>query len=149
MHFSSTHRHTLVLVGTIFVVLLLLDGCELLGIGSSSELSGSTWQLTSFSQDEQPLVIPQNHTYEVSFSEESVGAVADCNECSGSYSTDGAEISILISCTEAACAANSLSLQFKNALLSAETYEREAGELTITYRLSDENRGTLTFERAK
>ena len=146
MRYSSDILQLALPVGTVLVIVVLLGGCELLGLGSSSELSGSTWQLTSFTENEQPLVVPPQQTYEVSFSDESVGAVADCNECSGSYSTDGSEISILISCTEQACASNSLSLQFKNALLSAETYQREEGQLTISYSLSQESGGTLTFE---
>lgn len=149
MQLSPRLRYTSRCFGIVLAAMMLLSGCELLGLGSSSPLSDSTWELATFVENDEELLIPPQQTYEVSFADESVGAIADCNQCSGAYSTDDSEISITISCTEEACASPTLSLQFKNALLSAETYQREEGELTINYTLSGNNGGTLVFERAE
>jgi heat shock protein HslJ len=97
----------------------------------------------------EQVLIPPQQTYEISFGEESIGAVADCNECSGVYEAGDSNLSITIACTDNVCASPTLSLQFKNALLSAEAYQRDAGELTIEHTLSGDDGGTLVFERAE
>ena len=117
--------------------------------GSSSSLSGKTWQLTALTHRVAggfggvPEAEQANYTIEFK-SDGNYQAKADCNQVSGAYTTtaDGGLTIELGPTTLVACPEGSLSDQYIQALGNASSYAIADSLLTIT--LKDE--GTLVFK---
>ena len=107
--------------------------------GSSSSLTGKTWQLTAMSkrvaefQGPVPEADQANYTIEFK-SDGNYQAKADCNQTSGTYTTtsDGGLTIEPGPTTLVACPEGSLSDQYIQSLTNASSYAIVDGQLTIT-----------------
>ena len=107
--------------------------------GSSSSLTGKTWQLTAMSKRVAEFLsgVPEadqaNYTIEF-MSDGNYQAKADCNQTSGTYTTtsDGGLTNEPGPTTLVACPAGSLSDEYIQSLTIASSYTIADGQLTIT-----------------
>lgn len=107
--------------------------------GSSSSLTGKTWQLTTLTERVAHFLggVPEadqaNYTIEFK-SDGNYQAKADCNQTSGTYTTtsDGGLTIEPGPTTLVACPEGSLSDQYIQGLTIASSYAIVDGELTIT-----------------
>ena len=116
---------------------------------SGSSLTGKTWQLTAITEKVPAFqgVVPeaQQANYTVEFKTDlSLGAKADCNQVSGTYTTtsSGGLTITLGASTMAACPEGSLSSQYILGLGNAASYAIASSQLTITLK----DGGTLVYK---
>ena len=93
------------------------------------------WRLQRFQIGDGGVVnVPVPARYTARFEPDgTVNFQVDCNGCSGSYTTDGNAITIgpLLRCTLAACPPGSLSNQYLEGLLNAQTWQRSGASLVL------------------
>lgn len=106
--------------------------------GSSSSLTGKTWQLTEMSQMvanfQGPVPEADQANYTIEFkSDGNYQAKADCNQTSGTYTTtsDGGLTIEPGPTTLVACPAGSLSDRYIQSLTNASSYAVTNGQLKI------------------
>jgi heat shock protein HslJ len=133
-------RKVIVLLALGLVV--LVAACS----GSSSGLTGKTWQWTA-STEKVPAsqsVVPDPANYTIEFKSDGTYAVkADCNSGSGAYTTSGSSLTLQPGpMTLAACPDTSLDSTFLQGLMATSSYAVANGELTLT----QTNEGTMTFK---
>jgi heat shock protein HslJ len=146
----------------IFVILLsLLAACANppaapTAVPTATELTASTevvslttnaWQWVSFTNPVEQFAIDEPQNYVLTFNEDgTVNIIADCNNASGSYTTDGSSISIQVGpMTMAACPPDSRSDDFIKYLGFAAIYFFKDGNLFIDLFADG---GTLEFAPA-
>ena len=120
----------------IMIALLTTAGCASAVVGPEGE-----WELESYGAGETP---PAGVTATATF-EDGIVSGSVCNSYSGSYETDGSEITVgPVAATEMWCespeGAMDLEQEFLTGISTAETFEVEDGELRIDY-----PGGVLTF----
>ena len=117
--------------------------------GSSSSLTGKTWQLTAIGHRVAggyggvPEADQANYTIEFK-SDGNYQAKADCNQTSGTYTTtsDGGLTIEPGPTTLVACSGGSLSDEYIESLTTASSYAIKDGQLTMTVK----DGWTLTFK---
>ncbi len=94
------------------------------------------WRLQRFQIGDGGVVnVPVPARYTARFEPDgTVNFQVDCNGCSGSYTTEGDAITIdpLLRCTLAACLPGSLSNQYLQGLLNAQTWQRSGASLVLS-----------------
>jgi heat shock protein HslJ len=147
---STSRRRPWIAALALVAIGILVAACS--SGGSSSDLTGKTWQLTSITEKVPAFqgVVPadQQASYTIAFnSDGTYSAKADCNTVNGSYTTtsDGGITIKPGASTLMACPEGSMSDQFIAGLAAAKSYKVSGSELTLT--LADE--GTLVFAAAK
>jgi heat shock protein HslJ len=138
---------TRTLIAVAFAVSAVVAACS--GSGSSSSLTGKTWQLTAITevtpafQGVVPAADQPNYTIEFK-SDLSLSAKADCNSVLGTYTTTstGGLTIILGPSTLVACPEGSLAPQYVAGLSNAASYVVANSALTITLK----DGGTLAFK---
>jgi heat shock protein HslJ len=123
------------LIALAIAAIVALAACS----GSSSSLTGKTWQLTALTkrvagnQGVVPEADQANYTIEFK-SDGNYQAKADCNQTSGTYTTtsDGGLTIEPGPTTLVACPEGSLSEQYIQSLTIASSYAIVDGKLTIT-----------------
>lgn len=116
--------------------------------GPASALAGTTWQWTGYAGKDGFTLTPDTPAnYTLSFMDDGTVAVkADCNTGGGTYTEDGASLSIMVTrMTRAACPPESLSNDFVIGLNAAESYAMDGENLAITI---EGAAGTMTFTPA-
>lgn len=125
--------------------IFLAPGCNSSDDDVPSELL-ALWKLQEFSLDGGAALAVRNPAnYTVTFTADGTAYIkADCNNCSGSYSVGGSQMTFgqSMACTMAACGAASYDSQFLSALASTSSSEIKNGELYLTYQ-----GGTLHFAK--
>ena len=118
-------------------LMILLAGGVLASCSTATEVSElsavqGNWELVSIGGSQVP--VPQRYTI-VFNADGSFNARADCNQCFGSYTTDGNAISTggAVGCTRAFCAPPSFFDEYAAALASMSSFARSGAELTIRY----------------
>ena len=134
---------------TRLLVLALAFGAVLVGCATpAGSLTNTTWKWSASTTTTPPSQsnVPNPDNYTILFKpNNSFEAKADCNQVSGTWSTDngnGMEIKLGPS-TMAACGPDSLAPQFVAGLDKASAYVLDANGLTLT--LGAE--GTMTFHQ--
>ncbi len=117
--------------------------------GGSSDLAGTSWQLTGFVTSGPPAnasVVPDPQNYTLAFTTDgNVNVKADCNSASGTYTVNGSNLTIKIGPTTlVGCPAGSLSDQYIAALGSVSTYKIENSQLTLSLA---SNAGSMEFKK--
>jgi heat shock protein HslJ len=97
----------------------------------------AVWQLQEFIPDTgaaTTIADPTNYTVE--FTDAGGASIkADCNRCSGSYTTDGSQLTFgaPMACTLAACGSDSYDGEFLAALATTSSYEIKDSQLYLRY----------------
>lgn len=114
----------------------------------ASALAGTSWQWTGFAGEGDLKLTPDNPAnYTLSFMDDGTVAVkADCNTGGGTYTEDGASLTIMVNrMTRAACPPGSLGPDFVIGLNLAESFVTDGETLSITI---SKPAGTMTFTPA-
>jgi heat shock protein HslJ len=141
-------RRSALVLAALVAVAVVVAACS----GSSSGLTGKTWQLTGITEKAPAFqgVVPANQqgNYTIAFKDGGQAEIkADCNNVGATYTT-GSNNAITITLgpsTLMACPEGSMADQYLAGLAAAKTYAVSGNELTLT--LNDE--GTLQFTAAK
>jgi heat shock protein HslJ len=93
------------------------------------------WELQSIQIAGQPAASVESGLYTADFTADGhVSARADCNRCSGPYSSSGARLEIgVLACTRAYCGDESLFDEYAGALDGAMSFARSSSGLEIRY----------------
>jgi len=113
------------------------------------QLVGTTWQwVQSRYNNDTQAIPPRPENYTVQFKQDSkINIKADCNLKSGTYTTDGKQLSItILNSTMAACEPGSLEEPFVRDLTAAVIYFFQDGNLYIDLKYDS---GTMKFSRGK
>ena len=80
------------------------------------------------------LTVPNPEAYTIRFTPDGQVVIgADCNRCSGSYTSAGTTLAIgPLACTQAACPPGSLFVPYTAALSGASAFQRNGNALRIT-----------------
>ena len=122
-----------------------LASCGADPVTGPSAIAGGVWKLQSLQRaDLSILEIDQPERYTLEFGEAGALLVrADCNRCSGSYTTSGSSLQVgRLACTLVACPADSHESEFLQVLTAATSHGVRDGVLTI-----DSTTGALRLER--
>ena len=110
-------------------------------------LTGVAWHWVRTLYNDDTTITPERpEDYTLRFLDDGrVEVEADCNLKSGSYSQDGARLSItILRCTMAACEPASLEQDFVRGLTAAESFLFHDGDLVLALELDS---GTIRFSR--
>jgi heat shock protein HslJ len=122
-----------------------LASCGADSLTGPSAIAGGVWKLQSLQRaDFSILEIDEPERYTLEFGEAGALLVrADCNRCSGSYTSSGASLQVgRLACTLVACPADSHESEFLQVLTGATSHGVVDGVLTI-----DSTAGALRLER--
>ncbi len=111
-------------------------------------ITGVTWQWVGFNDPVNgPQEISEPARYQFTLNEDGTASIqADCNQVSGTYTLDGANIEIVLGPTTlAACPPDSLADQFQQNLAAARVYFMQNGDLFLDLMADG---GTMQFRDA-
>jgi heat shock protein HslJ len=126
------------IVVTIAVAVVMLGGVAMTGCSSDDDIPAeliAIWELQGFivGGTETPVDDPTKYTVDLQ-SDGNTNIRADCNNCSGTYTVDGNDLSFgTLACTIAACPPGSFDIQFQQALGTVSRWEIVDGFLFLNH----------------
>ena len=104
---------------------------------AGGDITGQTWHLTSITTVQRREIVPAEAVanYTITFNDDGTwDGQADCNQVSGTYTIEGQAILTIAlgPSTMAACAEDSLSDRYLEALVTTTTYSIAENQMTLT-----------------
>ena len=129
----------------LLIAVLAFAACSDDTTTSPSQSLNGQWRIISIEPSAQPVqTAPVAAQYQVTFGNERVSALVDCNTCTGSYSVNGTTLTIgpTLACTRAACATASYESAVVTMLSGDHQIATTLHNLTLT-----SSRGTILLQR--
>jgi heat shock protein HslJ len=135
-------------MSVLLLIVLALAGCS--SAPQSESIRGITWQWTQLVEtepDSQSLVpTPENYTLTL-LEDGSMRIQADCNQVSGTYTLEGASLTLAMGpSTLAYCGEQSVDYLFVGSLSLVESFSLIDGQLVLEHA---DGAASMTFDQAK
>ncbi len=125
----------------LMILLSILISCSLFESNEDSKnLVGPTWELIEIRNGDDRLLFEAGFDWSYWIKFQNDGSVIGknaCNDCTGSFTKNGENINIMLSCTESACSEPSPYLGYGDDLSHSTTYEIKQDRLMIKVFYSD------------
>lgn len=127
IHASTTG----VAVAAVLVGCLALSGCSM-NTEPDASLQDGRWNLVSTKVNNTSELIPASENYSIVFNADgsTVGTSA-CNDCSGTWTAAGDQITLSLACTEIACSPQPSFEQFPGVATSCDSFAIDGSKLYL------------------